>query len=169
MASESNELLEAGSVQLSKEKGLFNKASVFKNRMQDIFKNYDIERVVVEENLQSFRSGMSSAKTLQSLAKFNGIACYLVQVLSGIEPEFVNVISARSKLEIKINRKAEESTKQQVLAWVKKHDSFKDFSWPTKTLKHGPRANQTIDDPSCFDIADASVVALYSIFEQVKK
>lgn len=166
ISSDDKKLIEAGGIELAHKKSLFEKAKLVKDKIKDINARHKIEIIAIEENLQSFRSGMSSAKTLQALAKFNGIVCYIAESTCGIEPRLINVISARSKLSIKINRKAKESTKEQVLSWVKQHPTFKSYEWPKKRLKRGPRANTIIDDPSCYDIADSAVVALSVIFEQ---
>ena len=47
-------------------------------------------------------------------------------------------------------------TKEQVLEWVQSRSTF---SWPKKKLKSGPRKGQEINDPGCFDMADAFVIA----------
>ena len=166
ISSDSKKLIEAGGIKLSHKKSLFEKAQLVKDTITEIQGRHQISCIAIEENLQSFRSGMSSAKTLQSLAKFNGIVCYIVESIFNIEPKLINVVSARSKLSIKINRKAEESTKEQVLSWIKQHPSFENYEWPKKRLKSGPRKNTVVDDPSCYDIADSAVVALSIIFEQ---
>ena len=41
---------------------------------------HDIQKIFIEENLQAFRPGFSSAKTLLTLARFNGIVSYLSQL-----------------------------------------------------------------------------------------
>ena len=62
---------------------LWDKAIFIENKLKDVKarRGYDIEKVYVEESLQTFKSGFSSAKTLSTLAKFNGIVsftCYKV-------------------------------------------------------------------------------------------
>ena len=121
---------------------------------------------MVEENLQSFRPGLSSARTILSLAKFNGITCYIVHNIAGTTPESINVTSARSICGLKISRKSQLDTKAQVLNFVKSHKAFSNFDWPEKTLANGPRRGLTIDDPSCYDIADAAIVTISSLIEQ---
>ena len=154
-------LLEAGSFSLSKIKNHFQKAELVKNELLKIRKNFLVEKISIESSLQSFRPGMSSAKTLYSLAKFNGVVSYICYEVFCQEPEFVNASSARSKLGLKI-RRGEKNTKEQVLEWVETNPIFSDYEWPEKTLKNGPRRGKTIRDPCCYDIADASVVALYT-------
>ena len=153
-------LVSAGAIDLSKAKNLYSKSQILEHSISELLIKYDIEKICIEENLQAFRPGMSSAKTIMKLAKFNGVACFLLERLTGLEPEGISVLRARSKLGIKIKRNCEKNTKEQVLDWVSAHNSFKDYSWPKKILKTGPRKGQEILDNSCFDIADAAVICL---------
>ena len=154
------QLISAGSINLSKCKSFFEKAELVKSKLIDLKNGFNITDIVVEESLQSFRPGMSSAKTLYSLAKFNGVVCYIAEDVFKVKLSTASVITARSRLGIKISKKGPK-TKEQVLEWVMQSPVFKNFSWPKKKLKSGPRKDMVIDDPSCYDIADASVVALY--------
>ncbi len=153
-------LLKSDRIHLSKIKDPYAKACQVRDVFLELRKEYDIKRIIVEESLQAFRSGLSSAKTLSSLTRFNGIVSFLAQDIFQCECERVNVNTARSKLGIKINRKAELSSKEQVRDWVMAHRDFEKFLWPTKTLKSGPRRGKTILDTSCLDIADSAVMAL---------
>jgi len=152
-----------GTIVLSKEKCLYDKAEKIKSALNDIMTRHAVSEIFVEENLQAFRRGFSSAKTLSTLAKFNGIACYVAHETFGLKPTNINVNVARKTLGISIIPKRKGGdTKEQVLSWTKNQlsslDSF--FDWPTKTMKSGPRKGQTIQDPICYDIADAYVIAL---------
>ena len=148
-------------IYLNKKKSLYEKSKYIKEVFQDIKKSHTVDIVFAEESLQSFRRGLSSAKTLSTLTRFNGIVCYLAQDIFEKEVNLVNVLHARSKLGIKICRKSDVTTKDQVLKWAMNQPSLKGVQWPTKILKSGPRAGQEIHDPSCYDIADASVMSLY--------
>jgi len=125
-------------------------------------KEYNIKQIYIEENLQAFRRGLSSARTLSTLARFNGIVSFLAQDVFQIPVEMLNVNHARKSIGLKTDRKIkkEVSIKEQVVNWIKIQPDFKNFTWPTKTLKSGPRKGQTIMAPRCFDIADASVICL---------
>ena len=79
------------------------------------------------------------------------------------EITLVNVIRARSSLGIKLDRKSDKNTKEQVFEWVQKRKEFENFQWPTKVLKSGPRKGQEIFDKSCYDIADAAVMSMFGI------
>ena len=54
-------LLDMGYIDLKNKKGMFEKALVVKRKLSSLHILNDIQRVVIEENLQSFRSGFSSA------------------------------------------------------------------------------------------------------------
>ena len=56
---------------------LFNKASKIEDYLLDIEYKYDIKHIYIEKSLQTFRSGFSSAKTLSTLASFNGIVSWI--------------------------------------------------------------------------------------------
>jgi hypothetical protein len=164
-APQSDRLVKSEGIHLSQHKTIYDKAECFKGILLELHKEYKIDEVIVEEALQAFRRGFSSAKTLSTLAKFNGIICYLAEDIFKIPVELVNVSHARSSLGIKIDRKSEVSLKDQVFDWVSNRSEFETFPWPTKTLKSGPRKGKTINDACCYDIADASVMSLYRIHQ----
>ena len=149
-----------GYIDLKNKKCLFEKAVVVKDTLSNIHLKNEIQRVFIEENLQSFRSGFSSAQTLSTLARFNGIVSYLCFEEFGFRPLFLNVNSSRKMLGIKIEREKNcgISTKEQVLNWITAN-ALKSYPWPTKTLKSGPRKGRVVLEPGCYDMADAYVVA----------
>ena len=132
------------------------KDSSSKDFLHTLFLNHEIKKVYIEENLQAFRPGLSSAKTLMALARFNGIISFMIQDIFDIKPEFLNVNSARKSLGIKIERKSKLSTKEQVFSWVKQKT---DFPWPTRILKSGKRKGMEVLEDSVYDMADAYVIA----------
>ena len=154
-------LVDQGFILLSPHKSVFKKAAVVKGVLEEIRCAHSVGNIFIEENLQSFRRGFSSAKTLSTLARFNGIVSLLTYQVFSIEPEYINVNSARRSLGIRIKREkvCGISTKGQVLSWVREQIIRTSFEWPTKRLKSGPRKGQCIEDPCCYDIADAYVIA----------
>ena len=157
---ESGELVEQGFIKLANIDGLFKKAKKVSIFLSKINIDHEIKKIYIEENLQSFRSGFSSAKTISTLAKFNGIVSYISFIEFGIDPEFLNVNSARKSLGIKIAREkvCGKSTKNQVFEWVRNSLKESGYVWPVKTLKSGPRKGQTVFIDECFDISDAYVI-----------
>jgi hypothetical protein len=156
-----------GFIPLSGIKGSFNKAREVQRAISVVNLRHDISRIFIEENLQSFRSGLSSAKTLATLARFNGIVSYLVEEQFEIEPEFINVNAARRRVGLNLVRKSKGGapTKEQVLEWVtadmKRRNML--WEWPTKVLKSGPRKDQEIIHPYSYDMADAYVISAAGI------
>lgn len=151
-------LIEMGYIPLSSYDSAYQKARRVREELSGLHIRHDIDKVYIEENLQAFRPGLSSAKTLLTLARFNGIVSYIAQEEFYCTPEFLNVNVARKSVGLKIisKRKGGAPTKEQVLEWVSQQVKF---DWPKKTLKSGPRKGLEIFEPGCYDVADAYVIA----------
>ena len=131
---DNNEILQKiDFINLEKNKNIFEKAEKFKSYLRRLNCDFEITKIGVEENLQAFRPGLSSAKTIVTLARFNGICSYISQEIFQKEPIFINVNSARKNLGIKINRKSNKNTKEQVLDFVTSREA--QIDWPTKVMK----------------------------------
>lgn len=144
---------------LRKEKDFFKKTVMMRECLTRIYTDFSITEIYIEDIMQSFSGGMSSAKTITQLARFNGIVSYIVYELSGLVPVYLNVNSARKLLGIKIDKNSKTEKKEQVRQWV--DDYMKNqLVWPTKTLKSGSRKGETILSSVCYDMADSFVVAL---------
>ena len=139
-------------------KDMMEKANYIKDRLLELTLKYEIREIFIEENLQAFRPGLSSAKTLLTLARFNGIVSYMCFDIFYIKPQYINVNSARKSAGIKIDRKSSETTKQQILKWVTSDLEEKVWTWPTKILKSGPNKGKERILDSCYDMADAYVI-----------
>lgn len=106
-----------------------------------------VRRIFVEENAKRF-SAQSSADTVLTLAKFNGIICYLSRKIFGCEIQDVNVISARSKLGYKVKGKNQkDQVFQQTLAM------HPEFPWITHVVK-----GQTVFNAINKDMNDSFVI-----------
>ena len=104
-------------------------------------------RVYIEQSLQSFRSGFSSARTLSTLSRFNGVVSWICYRRYAVEPEYLAASSARKLCGITIPRGSK--AKQVVLQYIV--DNVPDVS--IAYTKHGnPK-------PQCYDMADSWVVA----------
>lgn len=143
---------------LRKEKDFFKKCDLIRDKLKDVLE-YDIKHIYVEDIMQSFSGGMSSAKTITQLARFNGIVSYIAYELSGIAPVYLNVNTARKLLGIKIDKNSNVDKKEQVRLWV--DDYMKNqLLWPEKVLKSGPNKGKTRLCSYCYDMADSFVIAL---------
>ena len=132
---------------LRKYKQFFQKAVITKNKICDLQKTFNIKQIYIEQSLQSFRSGFSSAKTLSTLSRFNGVVSWLCYDIANIIPEYIAATSARKECGIKVPKgvKAKQVVIQHVV------DNVPDVS--IVYTKHGnPK-------PECFDKADSWVIA----------
>jgi Holliday junction resolvasome RuvABC endonuclease subunit len=104
LLSDSGDVILCDYINLKKLSNLFDKAKTVENTLQELFEKYEIKNVWVEESLQMFSSGMSSAKTLATLTKFNGIISWIVWDKFGITPEYVGASSARKEIGLTVQK-----------------------------------------------------------------
>lgn len=150
-------LVDIGSINLGKHKGLFEKAAQVKTDIKRLSKKYNITHVAVEENLQAFRPGLSSAKTLMTLAQFNGVVRWICHEILDLPVVAINVNTARKSVGLKIDKKDKtKTTKEKVLDWVSQDNTS--ISWPTKILKSGPNKGKQRVCNEAYDMADAYVI-----------
>ena len=152
-----NKLVDIGSFNLSKHKDFILKVKEVQSRLLEIKKKYDIKEIAIEENLQAFRPGLSSANTLMKLAQFNGTVQWVCYEIFDIQVESLNVNSARKSIGLKIDKKDKtKTTKEKVLEWVTV--DCPDIAWPTKILKSGKNKGEVRVINDCYDMADAYVI-----------
>jgi hypothetical protein len=130
---------------LRKYKTFFKKAEIIEEKLRKL--DFNIEKTYIEQSLQSFRSGFSSAKTLSTLARFNGVVSWMVYRILQTEPEYIAATSARRQAGITVPRGTK--AKEVVIKYVV--DNVPDVL--IEYTKHGnPR-------PQCYDKADSWVIA----------
>ena len=127
---------------------LFQKASLIKKKLEDICEQHEVESIFIEQSLQSFRSGFSSAQTLSTLSRFNGIVSWFCFEILEKQPEMLSASSARKSVGIKIDRK--KDTKQQILEF------FLDKN-PQVVVEYTHKGNPK---PKYKDMADSWVIAM---------
>ncbi len=156
------ELVFYSSVDLRKYKNIFDKTIAMKEKLLDLFEmyqcnnedkmafgnsDYPIEHIYIEQSLHMFMGGKSSAKTLSTLTRFNGIVSWLAFELFEIRPEFIGASTARKQAGIKVPRG--QKAKQVVLEHLLKTEP----AFKIEYTKHGnPK-------PESYDRADAIIVA----------
>jgi Holliday junction resolvasome RuvABC endonuclease subunit len=128
---------------------LWDKADFIENKLRElkVRKKFIIEKIYVEQSLQAFRPGLSSAKTILTLAKFNGIVSYLARRVYEMDPEYVGASSARKLCGIKVERgkKAKEVVLQHILD-----------TEPKFKISYTSHGNPK---PGSYDMSDAIIVA----------
>ena len=104
-------------------------------------------RIYIEQSLQSFRSGFSSARTLSTLSKINGVVSWICYRRYAIEPEYLAATSARKQCGIVVPRgyKAKEVVLKHVIDNV-----------PDVLIEYTKHNNPK---PQCYDMADSWVIA----------
>ncbi len=127
---------------------LYDKAALVKNNLLKIQEKHEIEHIFIEQSLQSFRSGFSSAKTLSTLSRFNGIVSWLCFENFKVEPQMLAASSARKLAGVGIKRG--ENAKEKVLQFVL--DKFPQIE--VQYTKHGnPK-------PGTYDLCDSIIIAI---------
>ena len=127
---------------------LYEKALLAKKNLIEIKSRHKIKEIFVEQSLQSFRSGFSSAKTLSTLSRFNGIVSWLCFESFKIQPQMIAATSARKQAGVGIKRG--DNSKEKVLQFVL--DNFPQIE--IQYTKHGnPK-------PGMYDLCDSIIIAL---------
>jgi Holliday junction resolvasome RuvABC endonuclease subunit len=152
------------SVDLRKYKNLFEKAERIKEALFNLLDNYQYDReehwladdqdkenkinhIYIEQSLHMFMGGKSSAKTLSTLTRFNGIVSWLAYEMFEMEPKYIAATSARKHAGIKVPRG--QKAKQVVLQYLLDNEP----AFRVEYTKHGnPK-------PESYDRADAIVIA----------
>ena len=137
-----------------KYKNFFQKAEAVKKVLTDLSNSYKVEEIFIEQSLQSFRSGFSSAKTLSTLSRFNGIVSWMCYSLWSLEPQYLAATSARKLCGIKIPKG--EKAKPVVLQYVLDNE-------PTFVVEYTKHGNPK---PDSFDRADSWVIAKAGFFQK---
>jgi len=114
--------------------------------------------IFIEQSLQMFRSGFSSAKTLSTLSSFNGVVTYLCYRELGIKPEHISASSARKACGITIKKGTK--AKEQVVKFLLDNE-------PCFVVEYTKSGNLK---PKYYDIADSIVIAKagYELVQQRK-
>lgn len=143
------ELIDSGFYKTKAKTPLEERAIALKdNVLVPITTIHKIAEIRIEEPFSMFSGGKTTAKTMSSLQRFNGMVSLLAHQLLGKPPTLVGATTARSRCGIKVPRGAK--AKVVVLAWA--DDNFDNF-----IMEHTRHGNPK---PGLDDEADAIVVAL---------
>ena len=127
---------------------LYSKASLIRENFIKLKQHHDISDIYIEQSLHSFRSGFSSAQTLSTLSRFNGIVSWLCYEIFDIQPEMIAATSARKQAGVGIKRG--DNAKEKVLQFV--IDKYPNIE--IQYTKHGnPK-------PGTLDMCDSIIIAL---------
>ena len=144
---DSGDVAISGYIDMRKEKDFFAKVQIAKEKIIEIIREHKIDEIWIEQSLQAFRPGMSSIKTLLTLAKFNGILSWVIWEETNKEPNYIGASTARKTCGIKITR-GEKAKKTVVNFLLDTEPSFVvDYTKFGNIKQH------------FFDVADAIVIA----------
>jgi len=143
------ELVDSDFFKTDKDMSLEERAEEFRINVLNPLKHiYKIREVRIEEPFSMFSGGKTTARTMSSLQRFNGMVSLITHQLFGQPPTLVGATTARSRCGIKVPRGTK--AKVVVLEWV--DDKFDNF-----IMEHTRHGNPK---PGLDDEADAIVVAL---------
>lgn len=118
-----------------------------------------IDGVFIEESLQSFRTGMSSAATITTLAKFNSLVSYFARETFSMDPNYIAATSARKLCGIKVQKTAivGKNAKEQTFEWAM-NGPLQHVKWPLK--KNGQPKDWSRDATDAYVIARAGIAQI---------
>jgi len=144
---DSGELLFYDHIDLRKKKCVFEKAEAVRKYLQVLKTSANIRYIYIEQPFTFFNSGGSTAKTMATLQKFNGIVSWICYDLWEIKPNYIGALQARKAYGITVpkGQKAKPVVLEHVL------QAEKTFSIQM-TRNGNPK-------PESYDRADAIVIA----------
>lgn len=136
---------------------LWDKADRVKHELlllKDRFPSISI--FALEEPLLGFSKGMSSAATITTLMRFNGIVSYIGREVFGVDPTYIPAASARKLCGVKLQKTSVAGMphKEQVFKYMCEHD-LSHVEWPL-TPKSGAIVGWSRDATDAYVIARAS-------------
>jgi len=137
---------------------MWQKADRTIQEIQRIGSGYPVDRIFVEANAKMFSKGFSSADTLLTLAKFNGIVSYLAHKHFSAEVYDINVTSARKAVGFKNTKADKRPVKDKVFEYVTA--LHPQFPWKRHVAKTGSHKGQVVFDAEMKDASDAWVICV---------
>lgn len=117
-----------------------------------------IELIFVEANAKMFSTGFSSADTLLTLAKFNGLISYLSHKAFKAEVVDVNVTSARKAVGFKNTKVDKRPVKEKIFEYVTA--LHPEFPWKRHVAKTGSQKGKEIYNTEMKDACDAYIIVV---------
>lgn len=131
---------------------MFKKAAAVRDRLTQIKYLFNIKNVFIEQSLNAFRPGLSSAQVILTLGKFNGIVSWICHEIFGMEPEYIGASTARKSLGIKVEKG--QNAKEIVLAHILGLDS----AFKVEYTAHGNPKKGTYDRADSYVIAKSGFI-----------
>lgn len=157
---EESEKLEEISFFKFKEELLLNRSKELETLILNLNKKYKFNKMIIEENLKSFRSGGTNAAAMINTSKINFCCQYLIKFVHGIDVVEINVNSARSSCFPGFHKIARlrKGIKQKEIAFEIACTELGDSTFPKKILQSGPRKGLEVFIDEAGDMADSWVI-----------
>ena len=123
------------------------KAAYIKEQLLQLKVQYPIEKICIEKPFMFFKGGGSTAKTMATLQRFNGIVSWITCEVFDKEPSYMTASQARKVAGVNTGRG--KDAKKEALAWLL-------ANFPSVKVEYTTHGNPK---PKYFDIADAVVIA----------
>lgn len=113
-------IVKIGHIDFKKCNDFWEKTDKAKSEIESILDSFLIDKCFIEESLLGFSTGLSSAATLFTLAKFNALVSYFVREITKKPVEYISANSARKTVGIKLiqKKKCGISHKEQAFKWA---------------------------------------------------
>ena len=146
-------IVEIGHIDFSKCNDFWEKVDFARKRLTEIISKHKPEKTYIEESLMGFSSGLSSAGTLFTLAKFNALVTFFVREEMNETPVYISAGSARKSCGIKLlqKKKCGLSHKEQTFNWM--------LAGPLSTFEF-PKGRTGKFKSFAYDEVDGFVIAL---------
>ena len=136
------------------ERNLYKKSTKISDVLSCLNHEHPFDRIFIEGALKSFSGGKSSAQTLATAARFNGMISLLCFRMFGIEPELIEPKTARKLNGLRIPRG--QKPKPIVFDYVV-------GKYPEIVVDYKTSGNTNEPRTYMYDIADAVIIALAGI------
>lgn len=138
---------------------LWEKADELKKILTKMILDHSItpDRIIIEDAAKKFTPGRSSADTISTLLRFNGISSYVVRDIFKKDPDFLGAQESRKLCSLKMQRvgKVNKSQKEQVFEAMMNSD-LKHIVWPKK--KSGADVEWSRDATDAYVLAKAGYI-----------
>lgn len=124
-----------------------DKSVAAKKLLQDIKSKYNIKEIFIEETLNVMSKGMSSAHTIMTLNRFNGILSWMCYEVFQLKPKYIACRQARKMVGILVP-KGGDAKKIVLQHWLDTEPQF--------TVEYSKFGNPV---QGTFDRADSLVIA----------
>ena len=144
-------ILDMGFIDIKKQTSIQEKAYYAMDILES--KEYEIDKIHIEDNLSGFQGGRTSQQVIIKLAKFNAVFCFILENSMEVQVEGVNPMTARKQV---FGRARVKGVKAKDYVKSKVEEMYDTKKW-CKITSRGNFDKRNIDS------YDALVMSLYKI------